>query len=303
MYRTTLLSLAALLIVALTPYAQSTATYDITFTSIWNATDHTSVPGNAHWSKLVGATHKTADTFFKLGELVSPGIKNVAETGNNTVFNSEVDEQITLNEANQYINGPSLGTATGDMLISNLEVSENFPLITLISMIAPSPDWVIAMNGFNLLDVDGNWKTSVTMDMFAYDAGTDDGTDYTSGDIVSDPVQPMSMINSAPTNGNKMGTLSITLTNVTDIKASINNGNIKVFPNPVSNGQITIDNIEGLELTSIELYNNVGSLVGTQLINQSTKVNMNIMQFPDGIYFLRLRSKNKQSITRKLVIQ
>ncbi len=29
--------------------AQSIATYDISFTSIWNATDHTSVPGGAHW--------------------------------------------------------------------------------------------------------------------------------------------------------------------------------------------------------------------------------------------------------------
>ncbi|MCZ6595238.1 MAG: hypothetical protein O6943_10045, partial [Bacteroidetes bacterium] len=42
-------------------FAQSEATYSVTFTSNWTQTAHPhssgNLPGNAHWSKLVGATH------------------------------------------------------------------------------------------------------------------------------------------------------------------------------------------------------------------------------------------------------
>ena len=42
-------------------YAQSTATYTITFDSNWTQIAHPhssgNLPSNAHWSKLVGATH------------------------------------------------------------------------------------------------------------------------------------------------------------------------------------------------------------------------------------------------------
>ena len=130
---------------------QNSATYDITFTSIWNVNDHTSLPAGAHWSKLVGATHKTPNTFLKIGDLASTGIKNIAEFGSNTVFNTEVSTEITNGEVDQYINGANLGTATGNIVISNLVVKSEFPLLTLISMIAPSSDWMIATNSYNLL--------------------------------------------------------------------------------------------------------------------------------------------------------
>jgi hypothetical protein len=193
---------------------QSKATYNIIFNSIWNVADHTSVPGGAHWSKLVGVTHKTSNTFLQLGEMATTGIKNIAEAGNNTVFNSEVNTKITNGEADQYINGPSLGTGPGVVVINSLEVDENFPLLTLVSMIAPSPDWIIALNSYSLLDANKQWKNSVTLDVFGYDAGTDSGTNYTSSNIITDPVESISMINSSPLNGKKIGTITISLQSV-----------------------------------------------------------------------------------------
>ena len=65
-----------LLLISLS-FAQTTATFDITFTSIWNETDHTEIPNDPHWSNLVGATHKTENAFFELGQTATLGIKNI----------------------------------------------------------------------------------------------------------------------------------------------------------------------------------------------------------------------------------
>lgn len=177
--------LIVLLSFSFSSFSQSTATYNISLTTIWNETDHTSVPGNAHWSALVGATHNTENEFFELG-VVSPntnGIKDMAELGANTNFMNEVNTAISNNKADQWIYDGGVDSAIGTFNINNLQVSENFPLITLVSMVAPSPDWFIGLNSINLRSgndaINNGWKDTFTLDVFAYDAGTDDGVDYT----------------------------------------------------------------------------------------------------------------------------
>ncbi|MDT7831623.1 spondin domain-containing protein [Flavobacteriaceae bacterium S356] len=284
-------------------FGQSTATYTVTFNSIWNATDHTSVPGNAHWSRLVGATHNTANQFFQLGANATTGIKNVAEFGSNAVFSNEVNTAITNNQADQFINGPSLGTATGDMIISNLQVTEDFPLLSLISMIAPSPDWVIAINSYDLFN-GGSWVTSATIDMFAYDAGTDSGSDYASGNVITSPFQPISMINGAPINGNKMGTLTITLESVLSVPTVDLFTSIKVYPNP-SNGNVTINNPTSIELQRIEVYNVLGSRIRTftKNLGANKNIDLDLNALKKGMYILKLISEDNKTKTQRLVLQ
>lgn len=282
---------------------QTSATYDITFTSIWNAVDHTSVPGGAHWSKLVGATHKTTNTFLQIGNLASTGIKNIAETGNNTVFNTEVSTEIINGEADKYIDGSNLGTATGNILISDLVVTKEFPLLTLVSMIAPSPDWIIAINGYNLLDTGGDWKTSVTIDMFAYDAGTDSGIDYSSSNIVTNSPETISMISGLPINGNKIGTLTITLKTLS-IQNELPFDQIIIFPNPVSDGKINIWNLENISLNKVEIFNVTGSKINSfNLIENNNTLNLDILYLPAGIYLLKLTDDGNNNLIIKFVIE
>ena len=282
---------------------QTSATYDITFTSIWNAVDHTSVPGGAHWSKLVGATHKTTNTFLQIGNLASTGIKNIAETGNNTVFNTEVSTEIINGEADKYIDGSNLGTATGNILISDLAVTKEFPLLTLVSMIAPSPDWIIAINSYNLLDTGGDWKTSVTIDMFAYDAGTDSGIDYSSSNIVTNSPETISMISGLPINGNKIGTLTITLKTLS-IQNELPFDQIIIFPNPVSDGKINIWNLENISLNKVEIFNVTGSKINSfNLIENNNTLNLDILYLPAGIYLLKLTDDGNNNLIIKFVIE
>src|SRR6056300_679745 len=151
---TILLCLSAILATHLAP-SQSIAVYDIVFESVWesvedNPTDGIStidLPSSAHWSPLALVTHKTANTFMMMGTQASPGIESIAETGATSIFENEVNSNT---DANQIIVGGGLNSAKGTIAINNVEVSEDFPLITLASMIAPSPDWFIAVYRENL---------------------------------------------------------------------------------------------------------------------------------------------------------
>jgi len=66
----------------------SIANYDVSITTIWNTTDHTTLTPNAHWSPLIGATHKNLNDDLEFGVLApsTNSIKSIDETGNTNDF-------------------------------------------------------------------------------------------------------------------------------------------------------------------------------------------------------------------------
>ncbi|MDO7173811.1 spondin domain-containing protein [Mariniflexile sp. AS56] len=290
-------------------YCQSTATYNISLTTIWNETDHTSVPGGAHWSALVGATHNTTNQFYEIGA-ISPntnGIKDVAELGNNTNFMNEVNTAISANKADQWLNAGGIGSAVGTFTLNNLQVSETYPLISLVSMVAPSPDWFIAVNSINLRSgnntINNGWKETFTLDVFAYDAGTDDGVNYTSENMVSSPRLGISKITGVPINSNKMGTITFTY-NASTLSTLSQNAieNITIYPNPAQS-KVTVSNSRNMDLKSIQLYNILGRLVTDVTLNaQTSKIDFNVSHLSKGMYLLKLNGVDGKSKTSKLLV-
>ncbi len=206
---------AFLFMLALTAYGQTTATYDIVFTSNWEA--HGPLPNNAHFTRLVGAAHNSNVTFLEMGGFATPGVELVAELGSNGQFSNEVSSAINANNADQFINGPDLffNGSGRTITISDLQIDANFPLITLTSMIAPSPDWFIAVNSVSLLDANNQWISEITMDIFPYDAGTEEGNSYSLNNPATNPQERISSLRGiAPFNSQKIGTLVFTRKNI-----------------------------------------------------------------------------------------
>ena len=303
MKKTTLFSYLLVLAIFHISIAQSTATYDITFQSTWNAAEHSSIPNNAHWSNLVGATHNIENEFVQLGENATLGIKNVAEFGSNDAFRNEVEAAINNGNANQWLQQSFAPfAAISSSTLMDVELNEDFPLLTLVSMIAPSPDWFIAVNSLNLRNASNDgWLNTFTIDVFAYDAGTDDGSNYGSPNSANTPV-PVSMINGFPINGNKMGTLTLTLKSVLSINTSDFNNTIKIYPNP-SNGVITIKKNSAIELNSISIYDILGNQVQIKQFNASSNQSLDLTNLTKGIYLARIESVNGQVKTQKLIIK
>jgi hypothetical protein len=65
-------------------------------------------------------------------------------------------------------------------------MNRDFPLVTLVSMIAPSPDWFVGVDSLKLLEAD-QWVTNHTAVLYGRDAGTDSGLSYESGNQVTVP--------------------------------------------------------------------------------------------------------------------
>lgn len=298
------------LFVSQTHYSQSIAYYDFSLTTIWNSTDHTSVPPGAHWSALVGATHNTENEFVEIGAVApaTDGIKDIAELGNSNNFRNEVNTAIALTKADQWINAGGLGNPVGTFIYNDLEVNENFPLITLVSMVAPSPDWFIAVNSVNLRTdntaINNGWKDTFTLDVFAYDSGTDDGTDYGSANIVSNPRVPIFKLTTAPINGNRMGTITFTYKSSTLSDANVNPlENITLHPNP-SNGIFTISNLQKIDLQTIKIYNILGNLIKVmQPTNRDKNFYVDVSYLNPGMYLLKLNTTEGKSFTRKIIVE
>ncbi len=305
-----LIILVALLVTIYTSSAQSTASYDITFNSVWeneiidpvNGNSTAAVPGNAHWSYLVGTTHNSNYTMVQMGTLASTGIKNVAELGNNTTLMMEVNTQINAGNADQWLQeGFSPFAAISSATLSNVVVSSDYSLLSLASMIAPSPDWMIAINAIDLRD--GNsWKTSISIPLFPYDAGTDSGANYGSANFPTVPaVTITSLINAGPFNNNPIGTLTITLNQVLSVdESSIDN--VSIYPNP-SDGEFTIKSKRSNPVKSIQVYDVLGKLTNT-IDNKAlmTDYKLNLNDLEQGVYMLRLTYQNGLTSVNRIII-
>lgn len=291
---------AITMLLSLQMRAQSIAIYDISVTTIWNSTDHTSVPGSAHWSNLIGATHSTVDEFVSLGTNATLGIKDVAERGDNTEITNEINAAISSGDADQLLQDGFSPFAGNNSMAGymNITVSESFPLITLVSMVAPSPDWFIAVNSLSLRSgdpgVNNGWKDTFTMDVFAYDAGTDDGTDYTSGNSPNAPV-PVSMITGFPINGNKMATITFTFVSSalsTDEFTSLND--VKIYPNPSTSDELNIlaKDYDNLDYSIVTI---LGQEVQKGVVNSNQ---INVSRLSTGTYFLQLNDGISATVKR-----
>ena len=288
-------------------FAQSTASYTITFSSNWenetvdpiNGNSTALIPGNAHWSDLVGATHNSNYKMLEMGALASVGIKNVAEGGVNGPLMTEVNGDPNANQWLQQ--GFSPFAAISSATLSNVVVNSDYPLLSLVSMIAPSPDWMIAINSINLRD--GNtWKNEIIIPLFPYDAGTDSGTMYTSGDVVTTPFEPISaLINEGPFNDKPIGTMTITLNQVLSVDEQ-NLTEVTLYPNP-SNGIININTSNANPLKVATVYDVLGKQVARlEQNNSNNQASFDLRRLNKGIYLVRMVLKDGALSTKKVVI-
>ncbi len=294
--------LTLFLFISLLGYSQSTEIYNITFTSVWNAGDHGTLPSGAHWSDLVGATHNTANEFLMMGGTATPGVENVAETGSSSTFESEVNAVIGLSRADQWLRKSVSSGPLGSAALSNITVHKDFSLLTLASMIAPSPDWIIAINSIDLRD-GGTWKSSITIDLFPYDAGTEEGTTYSTSNSTTSPQETItSLVNVAPFNNQKIGTITITRANLSTNDLSFTK-NIKIYPNP-SNGIITVDNQSRNFIKSLNIYDVTGNVIKNLGINSKLiKSSITLQNLSVGVYFLKFSTLEGHTSTKKIIVE
>ena len=167
-----------------TPEAEQTAVYAVEYNVPWGPDSHPdSLPPGPHVSPIVVVSHMGQDDLFASGTLATDGVEMMAETGATEVLVGEIGD-------NPSILSSVVGTRI-DVPGSNrleLEFDRDHPLLTAVSMLAPSPDWFVAVNNVELF-LDGQWLEEVELPMRPYDAGTDSGETFTAADFDTSPAK------------------------------------------------------------------------------------------------------------------
>jgi hypothetical protein len=177
--------------------APNMVTYEVTFDATWSEETHPDdFPPNPHFSGLIGATHNENIYFWKEGEIASEGIKNMAETGSKTPLTKEILLQVLDQNAFRIISGDGISPSPGSVSLK-FKIAEEYPLVTLVTMIAPSPDWFVGVDSLNLYE-NGSFVDEKIVTLYAYDAGTDSGYSYESHDHPTVPPEPIFKIEGYP---------------------------------------------------------------------------------------------------------
>ena len=168
----------------------STATYDVEFEGKWDAkVTPDGVPGGAHFSRLAGAVHNAGVSFLESGGTASPGVESMAEDGTITTLRSEVQTAIDASPATAlslFQGSTDTGGVTATQTL-NPTLATTHPRVTLVTMIAPSPDWFVGVSGLPLLNSSGRWLRSHSINLYPWDAGTEEGTGFSRTNAETDP--------------------------------------------------------------------------------------------------------------------
>ncbi|KAG8223551.1 hypothetical protein J437_LFUL004425 [Ladona fulva] len=122
------------------------------------------VPGAVYTVSIVGSrTHARLQRFTRFALGVEPvdssGIASPQRVGHFQLF------------------GDSITTFNENCINSVMEASPDFPK-TEVQELGPSPDWIVGVSRLDLCRRDCTWIPSKTIDLYLYDAGTDDGITY-----------------------------------------------------------------------------------------------------------------------------
>lgn len=202
-------TLAAAATFASQPLTAATIQYNVKFDATWSQASHPGAyPSGAHFSALIGGEHSDAVSFWTPGQLASAGIEQMAEIGGTTALRTEVQMAINAGTASAVIQGSGINSPGSTTVTVN--VSPQFPLVTLVTMVAPSPDWFVGVHGLDLRDGAG-WNNQLTVDLYAYDAGTEQGTGFSLSNAATVPQQPIALLGAPFASGSpRLGTFTFT---------------------------------------------------------------------------------------------
>lgn len=185
------------MLVATVELQELTVQYQVTFEADWSSTTHPDqFPPNPHFSGLIGTTHHGDLVLWQAGMLATPGVKSMAETGSKSPLDSEIMALVTQDLAGELLSGGGIGISPGSVMLT-FTVDRRYPLVSLVSMIAPSPDWFVGVHGTPFFNENG-WANEVSINLFPYDAGTDSGPNYLSPNQATLPAESIFRITGMP---------------------------------------------------------------------------------------------------------
>ena len=227
---TALAALLPLVLASAVAHAQDeTATYTVTFEGLWTVDDITDavMPGGAHFTQVIGATHNADTVLWASGGMASPGVEDVAELGAVSALVREIGQNAN---ADVVVRAGTSFNAPTQTVSGTFTVKASHPLVSILSMVAPSPDWFVGVSSLRLYD--NGWRNRV-VDLYPYDAGTEQGSGWS---LFNPATVPHDVISSIRNTGrfldNPIARLSFTSEQATDEDEATDEEEATVSPEP-----------------------------------------------------------------------
>ena len=178
-----------------------------------------SVPAGAGFGETFLVAHKCDFSFFTVGNSASAGVQALAEGGSISDFQAEVTAAVAAGnaQASWTISAPDSPTGNENGP-SSLPVEEEFSCLTVLVKINPTSDWFAGVSAHDLR-AGGTWPTpgnnnSIFVDLFPFDAGTLDGTEFATSTTATSPQGTIaSLRNTGKFSDNRIARLKLQLKN------------------------------------------------------------------------------------------
>lgn len=135
-------------------------------------------PKGGYFTKFIGVTHTKKGGLWKNGGATSKGLLDVIKEGKLGEVKKEMKKQREKDRVNDIFEMEDV-TRFPRVIGTKFKTSRDRPYVTLAAGIIPSPDWFIGVSSVRLLDKD-IWLKEKEVIIYAYDAGTHEGTTYKS---------------------------------------------------------------------------------------------------------------------------
>ncbi|XP_043799619.1 spondin-1 isoform X2 [Apis laboriosa] len=173
------------------------AKYSLIMEGIWsNVTHPKDFPFSVwltHFSDLIGASHVPSFSFWGKEHIATDGFRQLAEWGSASGVETEL--RANSNKLRTLIKAAGLWYPNvNSNTTTNFRVDRKRPMISVASMFGPSPDWVVGVSKLNLCRKDCSWTKSEIIDLYPWDAGTDNGISYMSPNSETTPREKMKPI-------------------------------------------------------------------------------------------------------------
>ncbi|XP_021954962.1 spondin-1 isoform X2 [Folsomia candida] len=158
------------------------AKYELTFEGLWSPLTHPKeFPADAwsaHFSDIVGASHSPTFKFWQQNEPASEGLRQLAEAGDSKDLERELKDESAHIRTIIKARGLRHPNFYGHKTFAVFRADRDHNLVSLVSKIAPSPDWFVGVAALNLCLRNCSWTDSKIIPLYPWDAGTDSGISY-----------------------------------------------------------------------------------------------------------------------------
>ena len=137
---------------------------------------------------MIGASLNAKYSIFAVGRRPTPGLEHLSEEGKHSPLDTEIRTAIDQGNALMLFESGGLKNWK-DSMVATVRVDPAHPLVDVVNMVAPSPDWFTGATNVNL-DENGAWVARKTLTLPAYDSGGDDGKTYKAPDRDTNPKKP-----------------------------------------------------------------------------------------------------------------